>query len=81
MARTTKLVPPAKSGGSDLVSQSLEKGQKGEKGTDWGEATGQLVELEGKCYGEEEELVCDGDEQGDGEVVAVQDMDGSLHDE
>lgn len=42
--------------------------------------TSQLVEFEGECYCEEKELVRDGDEQGDGEVVAIQDMDGSLHD-
>lgn len=42
--------------------------------------TGQLVELEGEGDGEEEELVGDGDEECDGEVVVVQDVDGAVHD-
>lgn len=34
-----------------------------------------LVEFEGPCYGEEEELVGDCDEKGNGKVVVVQDPD------
>ena len=37
---------------------------------------GELVEVEGPCYGEEGELVGDGDEEGYGEVVVVEDVDG-----
>lgn len=77
MARTTKLVPPAKSWGGFVLA-------------DGGESevpllrvvllTGKLVELEAEGYGEEEELVGDGDEQGDDEVVLVEDSDGAQHD-
>lgn len=41
--------------------------------------TCQLVELEAECYGEEEELVRDGHEQRDGEVVFVEDVDRVGH--
>lgn len=37
----------------------------------WGYRTGQLVEFEGESDREEEELVGDGDDCGDGEVVVV----------
>lgn len=45
----------------------------------WMRSTGQLVEFEGECHGEEGELVANGDEECDGEVVIVQDVDGALH--
>jgi hypothetical protein len=38
---------------------------------------GELVELERKRDCEEEELVCQGDEKCDGEIVAVEDVHGS----
>lgn len=60
MARTTKLVPPAKSGG---VKEDI--------GTQIRVLTCEFVEFEGECYREEEELVGDGDEEGDSQVVIV----------
>ena len=62
MARTTKLVPPAK---------SARRRQRGRLGSGECGRTGELVELEGPCYGEEGKLVGDGDEEGYGEVVVV----------
>jgi hypothetical protein len=77
MERRAKLVPPAKSGQS--VSQSLtgivvsheERGRDGEMGTC------EFIKLKGKGYGKEEELVADGDEGRDGEVVVVEDVHGT----
>lgn len=40
---------------------------------------GQLVELERVGYGKEKELVGDGDEQSNGEIVVIQDVDGGSH--
>ena len=62
MARTRKLVPPAKSRGV-LVVASVDQEL---------EVTSQFVEFEGEGNGKEEELVADCDEEGDGEVVIVQ---------
>lgn len=76
MARTTKLVPPAK---SVCVCVNVSLKVLGVKFGRCEEVTGQLVELESECDGEEEELVGDDDEQCDGKIVVVQDVDGAIH--
>lgn len=41
--------------------------------------TSQFVEFESECYREEEKLIDYGDDQSDGEIVVVEDMNCALH--
>lgn len=66
IARTTKFVPPAKSGG--LISTILLK-------LDAEELTGKLVKFETESNGKEEQLVGNSDEQRYCKIVIVQGMD------
>ena len=66
IARTTKLVPPAKSE-SKLSHASLDRLCD--------RNTSKLVELETECYGEEEELVANCDKQSNGEIIIIESMD------
>jgi hypothetical protein len=68
IARTTKLVPPAKSGSVSHIPTFQSIG-----------CTRELVELEAEGNRKEEELVCNSDQEGNGEVIVVQDVyDGHL---
>ena len=64
-ARTTKLVPPAKSGRKCEVSVWFSVNacpvSVVERGTIVTEHTGELVEFQGKCYREEKQLISDRD--------------------
>lgn len=69
MARMAKLVPPAKSWMALEISR--EKAHNGH----CAKLTGELVKLQGEGDGEEEELVGDGEDGRDGQVVVVEHMD------
>ena len=70
MARTTKLVPPAKSAKRlSLARLRIDNGRKGTK------PTGEFVELQREGDAEEEELVANRDEEGDGKIVIIKGVD------
>jgi hypothetical protein len=71
-ARKTKFVPPAKSAVREKVSGQLYVEAPPREGL--GQRTRHLVEFKCPCYREEEELVDDGDQGRDGEVVIVENL-------
>ena len=70
IARTTKLVPPAKSE-SEISRASLHHL--------WNRNTSKLVELKAECYGEKEELVTNRDKQSYGKIIIIESMDFGHH--
>ncbi len=65
IARTTKLVPPAKSVGVSLCSSAMERNID----------TSQFIELEGKGNSKKEQLISDRDQQSDSQIVIIENMD------